>query len=91
MQIDDETTSSIDPSAITTPLELLKVFDAMAGKLLAGHRFVGALQSLHIPLEVSMLVVEFTVVLGYSAKAWAVVVQWLSRSLSDQFSLSRQV
>jgi hypothetical protein len=80
----------MDPSTITTPLELLKVFDAMAGKLLAGHRFVGALQALHIPLEVSTLVEEFTVVLGSSAKAWAVVVQWLSRSLDDQFSLSRQ-
>ena len=80
----------MDPSAITTPLELLKVFDAMAGKILAGHRFVGALQSLHIPVEVSTLVEEFTVVLGSSAKAWSVVVQWLSRSLADQFSLSSQ-
>ena len=62
----------------------------MAGKLLASHRFVGALQALHIPVEVSTLVEEFSVVLGSSAKAWAVVVQWLSTSLVDQFSLSRQ-
>jgi hypothetical protein len=66
------------------------VFDSMAGKLLAGHRFIGALKALHIPVEVSTLVDEFSVVLGSSAKAWAVVVQWLSRNLADRFTLSRQ-
>lgn len=89
-QSGDRTSRSINPKAITTPLELLKAFDAMAGKILAGHRFVGALQTLHIPVEISKLVDEFTVVLGTGAKAWAVVVQWLSISLADQFSLSRQ-
>jgi hypothetical protein len=89
-QSDGRPTLSRAQNAITTPLELLQAFDAMAGKLLAGHRFVGALQTLHPPVEVSALVDELTVVLGASAKAWAVVVQWLSISLLDQFSLSRQ-
>ncbi len=33
---------------------------------------------------------EFIVVLGSNAKAWAVVVQWLSICFVDKFSLSRQ-
>lgn len=80
----------IDLGPITTPLEILHAFDLVAGKLLASNRFVSALQALHIPVEVGNLLDEFTVALGSGAKAWAVVIQWLSGNLADQFTLSRQ-
>jgi Ca-activated chloride channel family protein len=84
------TLSAVDLGPIASPLELLKAFDAVASKLLAANRFVSTLQSLHIPVEVSNLLDDFTVVLGSGAKAWAVVIQWLARDLADQFTLSRQ-
>lgn len=80
----------IDLGPISTPLEILEAFDAVASKLLAANRFVSALQLLQIPAEISNLLDEFTVVLGSGAKAWAVVIQWLVRDLTDQFTLSRQ-
>ena len=43
-----------------------------------------------IPNSLSQLLDDFTVVLGSSSKAWAVVVEWLSTQLADQYSLSRQ-
>lgn len=81
---------AIDLGPIVTPLELLQTFDAAAMKLLAANRFVSALQALHIPGEVTGAVDDFTVVLGSGAKAWTVVIQWLSENLSDRFTLSRQ-
>jgi hypothetical protein len=73
-----------------TPLAILQTFEASAQKLLAPHRFVSNLQAMNLPADMVSMLDDLTVVLGTGAKAWAVVLQWLVESLSDQITLSRQ-
>ena len=75
---------------IATPLALLQTFEASAQRLLAPHRFVSSLQAMNLPAEIVSMLDDLTVVLGTGAKAWAVVLQWLTERLSDQMTLSRQ-
>jgi len=80
----------IDPGPVVVPLELLQAFEAASSKVFAANRFVSALQALHLPEELTKLLDDFTVVLGSGAKAWAVVIEWLAGTMTDQFTLSRQ-
>ena len=75
---------------IATPLAILQTFEASAQKLLAPHRFVSSLQAMNLPAEIVSMLDDLTVVLGTGAKAWALVLQWLTERLSDQITLSRQ-
>lgn len=80
----------IDHAPMVTPLELLQAFDSTAQKAFATSRFVSALQVLNVPVDLTNALTEFAVVLGSDTKAWAVVIQWLTERLADQFKLSRQ-
>ena len=83
-------TRAIDLGPVVTPLELLQAFDKAASKVLSVNRFVSALQALHIPDELTKTLGDFAVVFGSAAKAWTVVIKWLTDALADQFILSRQ-
>ncbi len=81
---------TVDSGAIVTPLELLKAFDAASQKALAASRFVRDMQALNLPDHLTKLLDDFTVILGSGSKAWSVVIEWLSKHLAEQFTLSRQ-
>lgn len=84
------TARKVEDGPVLSPLELLQAFDAASQKALAHSRFVRHMQALNMPESLTKVLDDFTVVLGSSAKAWAVVLQWLGAQLSDQFTLSRQ-
>ena len=53
------------------------------------NRLIAVLQNLNIPAELSAVLDDLTAELGSGAKAWVVVIKWLSVALVDQFVLSR--
>jgi hypothetical protein len=81
---------SVNKSQKTTSLVILQTFEASAQKVFAQQRFVGNLESLELPDELIRLLDNLTVILGARAKAWAVVLQCLAESMTDQITLSRQ-
>ena len=78
------------PVQTVTPLELLETFEKTSQKMLASYRFERRLQALNLSQDLKKLLEDFTVILGDSAKAWAVIIQWLAEQLSDEITLSRQ-
>lgn len=77
------------PVQTVTPLELLETFDKTSQKMLASYRFERILQALNLSQDLKKLLEDFTVILGDSAKAWAVLIQWLAEQLSYEITLSR--
>ncbi len=80
---------NVDPGPIATPLQILRTYEAIAVNQLAENRLIAVLQNLNIPAELAAVLDDLTAELGSGAKAWAVVIKWLSVALVDQFVLSR--
>jgi hypothetical protein len=81
---------SANKSQKATLLVILQTFEASAQKVFAQQRFVRKLESLELPVELISLLDNLTVLIGGRAKAWAVVLQCLAESMTDQITLSRQ-
>lgn len=75
---------------VITPLKLLEAFEKSAQKMLASYRFERSLQALNLALDLKQLLADFTVILGNSAKAWALIIEWLAEQLSHEITLSLQ-
>ncbi len=67
----------------------MRTYEAIAVNQLAENRLIAVLQNLNIPAELAAVLDDLTAELGSGAKAWAVVIKWLSVALVDQFVLSR--
>ena len=78
------------PVQTVTQLELLETFEKTSQKMLASYRFERILQALNLSQDLKKLLEDFTVILGDSSKAWAVIIEWLSEQLTDEITLSRQ-
>ena len=78
------------PVQTVTPLELLETFEKTSQKMLASYRFERSLQALNLSQDLKKCLDDFTVILGDSAKAWAVIIEWLAEQLADRITLSRQ-
>jgi Ca-activated chloride channel family protein len=74
----------VDPGPIATPLELLRTYEAIAVNQLAENRLLAVMQNLNIPAELSTVLDDLTAELGSGAKAWAIVIKWLTAALTDQ-------
>lgn len=74
---------------MATPLDLLQTLEATAVNAQAAQHLVGDLQALNLPAGLVCLLDTLTAVLGTQAKAWALVLQWLSERLQSQITLSR--
>ena len=67
----------------------MRTYEAIAANQLAENRLIAVFQNLNIPAELAAVLDDLTAELGSGAKAWAVVIKWLSVALVDQFVLSR--